>query len=91
MEDLNEGHQNNVDQGWDPNQNPPPVVQFNAQRWENWPVQGEEIVDENNVAQVENLVDAVVANVMMQHPDQPQHSSSISSATKNFSELKGHQ
>lgn len=87
--DLNEIQQNNIDHGWEPNQNPRPVVQFNAQGWENWPEQGLGVVEENELAQVENLADSVVANAVMQHPDQSQQSSSVSSATMNFFRAEG--
>lgn len=86
---MNEIQQNNIDQGWEPNQNPPPVVQFNAQDWENWPEQGEGIVDENELAQVENFANAVVANAVMKHPDQLQHSSLVSSDSRNFFRAEG--
>jgi hypothetical protein len=46
------------------------------------------VVDENEVELINNLVDIVVANavgnVLMQHPEQPQDSSSVSSDTQAF-------
>jgi len=42
------------------------------------------LVDENELAEVNNLADIVVDNVVMQHPNQPQDSASVSSETREF-------
>jgi hypothetical protein len=56
--------------------------------WEPWPQQEGELVAENELADVQNLADAAVANAvavgLMQHPDQPQDSHSVSSETNAF-------
>jgi hypothetical protein len=61
--------------------------------WEPWPQQDGELVAENELAEVQNLADAAVANAvaagLMQHPDQPQDSHSVSSETNAFFRAQG--
>jgi hypothetical protein len=61
--------------------------------WEPWPQQDGELVAENELADVQNLADAAVANAvavgLMQHPDQPQDSHSVSSETNAFFRAQG--
>lgn len=46
------------------------------------------MIEENELAVVDQLAEIAVANVVVQHPDLPQHSASVSSETRAFSELK---
>jgi len=48
------------------------------------------LVDENELAEVNNLADIAVANAVMQHPKQPQDSASVSSETREFFRAQGH-
>jgi hypothetical protein len=61
--------------------------------WDQWPQQEGELVEENELQMVNNLANVVVVNAMaagiMQHPDVPQDSHSISSETTYFSKLRG--
>lgn len=61
--------------------------------WDQWLQQEGELVEENELQMVNNLANVVVVNAMaagiMQHPDVPQDSHSISSETTSFSELRG--
>lgn len=85
---MKEVNQANLYVGWEPNQNPPPVVQFNTNGWNAWPNQeGELAADE--LAAVQNLAEQVVINAMAQHPDQAQDSASISSSTREFFRAQG--
>jgi hypothetical protein len=54
-----------------------------------WLQQEGVLVDENELAHVNHLADQVVANVVMQHPDHPQDSLSISSKTSEFFRAQG--
>lgn len=89
----NEVNQINIDHGWEPNQNPPPVAQFNPNDWPAWPEQEGEVVDENELAQVQQLAADAVVNAMQQqlaqHPAQPQSTESISSTTRSFFRPQG--
>jgi hypothetical protein len=80
--DLAEVQQENVNHGLEiPN---PPVAQGGNNGWVPWIQQEGEIVDENELAEVNNLAEAAVANMILQHPDQAQHSTSVSSETRAF-------
>jgi hypothetical protein len=61
--------------------------------WAPWPQVDNAVVDENEVELINNLADIAVANavgnVLMQHPEQPQNSSSISSDTQAFFRAQG--
>lgn len=50
-----------------------------------------ELVAENELAAVNNLANAAVANGLMQHPNQPQYSYSVSSETSAFYRAEGPQ
>ena len=47
------------------------------------------MVDENELAEVNNLADITVANAVMEHPDQPQDSASVSLETREFFRAQG--
>jgi hypothetical protein len=83
--DLNEVQQENINQGWE---QPPPPPHENAMEWAPWPQVDNAVVDENEVDLINNLADIAVAkavsNGLMQHPKQPQDSSSVSSGTQAF-------
>jgi hypothetical protein len=91
VQDLDEVHQENVNQGWE--LPPPPPPQVNPEGWAQWPEPQFEEIDENEVNLVNNLVDAAVANVVvngvMQHPEVPQDSHSVSSDVQAFSRAQG--
>jgi len=64
---------------------PPPLAAQNVNNgWGPWLQQEGDLVDENELAEVNNLADIVVDNVVMQHPNQPQHNASVSSETIEF-------
>lgn len=69
--DLNNIQQDNADQGWEM---PLPSPQNNM-GWGQWLQQEGELVGENELAQVNNLANIVVANAIanavMQHPKHP--------------------
>lgn len=72
---------------------PNPPQQVNNNGWGQWMQQEGELVVENELAAVNNLADAAVANAvangLMQHPDQPQYSYSVSSETNAFYRAQG--
>jgi len=85
--DLAEVQQENGNYGLEiPN---PPIAQGGNNGWVPWIQQEGEIVDENELAEVNNLAEAVVANMILQHPDQAQHSTSMSSETRAFFRAQG--
>jgi hypothetical protein len=61
--------------------------------WAPWPQVDNAVVDENEVELINNLADISVAdavgNGLMQHPEQPQDSSSVSSGTQAFFRAQG--
>ena len=64
---------------------PPPLAAQNVNNgWGPWLQQEGDLVDENELVDVNNLADTVVANGVMQHPNQPQDSASVSSETREF-------
>jgi hypothetical protein len=71
----------------------PPAPLAQNVGWDQWLQQEGERVEENELQVVNNLANVVVVNAMavgiMQHPDVPQDSHSISSETTSFSELRG--
>jgi hypothetical protein len=87
--DLEEIQQNNIDQGWEA-PFPPPI---NNDGWGDWqaPQQEGELVVDNELEMVNNLAYVVVASAagLMQHPDQPQESHSVSSDTSAFFRAEG--
>lgn len=56
---------------------------------EQWPEQEGPVVGENELAEVMNLANEAVANAMMQHPEQPQDSTSVSTDTRAFLRAQG--
>jgi hypothetical protein len=90
VQDLDEVHQENVNQGWE--LPPPPPPQVNLGGWVQWPEPQIEEIDENEVNLVKNLADAAVANAvangLMQHLEVPQYSHSISSDVQAVFKLK---
>ena len=82
MGDLAEVQQENVDQGLQAP--PPPAAQNVNNGWGPWLQQEGDLVDENEFVEVNNLVDIAIANVVMQHPNQPQDSASVSLETREF-------
>jgi hypothetical protein len=76
-----------VNQGWE--LPPPPPPQINPGGWVQWPKPQIEEIDENKVNLVNNLADAAVANGMMQHPEVPQDSHSISNDVQAFFRAQG--
>jgi hypothetical protein len=91
VQDLDEVHQENVNQVWE--LPPPAPPQLNPGGWVQWPEPQIEEIDENEVNLVNNLADAAVANAvangLMQHPDVPQDSHSISSDVQAFFRAQG--
>jgi hypothetical protein len=91
VQDLDEVHHENVNQGWE--LPPPPPPQVNLEGWAQWPEPQFEEIDENEVNLVNNLVDAAVANAaangVMQHPEVPQDSNSVSSDVQAFFRAQG--
>lgn len=89
--DLEQIQQENVVRGWEMQPNPPQHVNNNGGG--PWMQQEGELVAENELAAVNNLANAAVANAvangLMQHPDQPQHSYSVSSETSAFYRAEG--
>lgn len=62
MGDLNEiSNKVNFHHGWEANQNPPPMVEFNPNGWPNWPEQEGDVMGENELA--ENAAN----NAILQH------------------------
>jgi hypothetical protein len=61
--------------------------------WAPWPQVDDVVVDENEVDLINNLADIAVADAVgngpMQHPEQPQDSSSVSSGTQAFFRAQG--
>jgi hypothetical protein len=59
--------------------------------WAPWPQVDNVVVDENEVELITNLADIAVADAvgLMQHPEQPQDSSSVSSGTQAFFRAQG--
>jgi hypothetical protein len=47
------------------------------------------LVEENELAAVDQLAEIAVANAVVQHPDLPQHSASVSSETRAFFRAQG--
>jgi hypothetical protein len=72
---------------------PPPPPQVHHEGWAQWPEPQAEEIDENEVHLVNNLADAAVANVVangvMQHPEVPQDSHSVSSDVQAFFRAQG--
>lgn len=62
--DLNEVQQENINEGWEV---PPPPKNNNNNGWGQWVQQEGELVGENEQAAVNQLADAIVANVVMQN------------------------
>jgi hypothetical protein len=73
VQDLDEVHQENVNQGWELPPPPPPLV--NHDGWAQWPEPQAEGIDENELHLVNDLADAAVANAVangvIQHPEVP--------------------
>lgn len=73
--DLNDVQQENGNEGWEA---PQPQPQENIMSWNPWSQQDGAVVDENELAQINNLADNAVANPLangiLQHPEQPQES-----------------
>lgn len=84
--DLNNIQQENVNHGWEMPVQPP--QQGNNAGWAPCLQQQGELVGENELMVVNNLADVAVANAvangLMQHPDQPQESHSVSSEISAF-------
>jgi hypothetical protein len=91
VQDLDEVHQENVNQGWELPPPPPPLV--NHDGWAQWPEPQAEGIDENELHLVNDLADAAVANAVangvMQHPEVPQDSHSVSSDVQAFFRAQG--
>jgi hypothetical protein len=90
IEDLQEVQQANLDQGW---QIPSPLHPAQNDGWGEWPQQEGDLVGDNELNLVNNLanqfvVDAV-ENGLMQHPEIPQDSSSVSSEATTFFRAQG--
>lgn len=75
-----------MNHGWE--QPPPPPPQNNNQGWGHWIQQEGELVAENELAAVDQMAEAAVVNTM-QHPEHPQHSTSVSSETREFFRAQG--
>jgi hypothetical protein len=90
VEDLQEVQQANLDQGW---QIPSPPHPAQNDGWDEWPQQEGELVGDNELNLVNNLANQVVVNAvengLMQHPEIPQDSSSISSEATAFFRAQG--
>jgi hypothetical protein len=88
--DLQEVQQGNLDQGW---QIPSPPHPAQNDGWDEWPQQEGELVGDNELNLVNNLANQVVVNAvengLMQHPEIPQDSSSVSSETTAFFRAQG--
>jgi hypothetical protein len=80
-----------MNQGWEQPSPPPP--QLNPGGWVQGPQPQIEEIDDNEVNLVNNLADAAVANDvvngLMQHPEVPQDSHSISSDVQAFFRAQG--
>jgi hypothetical protein len=90
VRDLDDVHQENVNHGWE---QPPPPAHHHPDGWNPWPEPQEEGIDDNELNLVNNLADDIVAqaaaNGLMQHPEVPQDSFSISSGTQAFFRAHG--
>jgi hypothetical protein len=88
--DLQDVQQANVDQGW---QVPSPPHPAQNDGWGEWPQQEGELVGDNELNLVNNLANQVVVNAvengLMQHPDMPQDSRSVSSEATAFFRAQG--
>jgi hypothetical protein len=88
--DLQEVQQANLDQGW---QIPSPPHPAQNDGWDEWPQQEGELVGDNELNLVNNLANQAVVNAMenglMQHPEMPQDSSSVSSEATTFFRAQG--
>jgi hypothetical protein len=91
VQDLDEVHQENANQGWE--LPPPPPPQVNPEGWAPWPEPQFEEIDENEVNLVNNLANSTVANDIangvMQHLEVPQDSHSVSSDVQAFFRAQG--
>jgi hypothetical protein len=89
--DLDNIQQDNIDHGWEAPQ--AGDQQDNMQGWGQWIQQEGEQVDENVLAAVDQLAEVAMANAIangiMQAPDFPQHSVSVSSETNVFFRAQG--
>jgi hypothetical protein len=89
--DLDNIHQDNIDHGWEAPQ--AGDQQDNMQGWGQWIQQEGEQVDENVLAAVDQLAEVAMANAIangiMQAPDFPQHSVTVSSETNVFFRAQG--
>jgi hypothetical protein len=91
--DLQHVQQQNVDEGWMAPQQDQLPGWGNNDGWGPWLQQDGELVGENELAAVNNLADVAVANAvaigLLQHPDQPQQSQSVSNDTNAFFRAEG--
>jgi hypothetical protein len=89
--DLDNIQQENIDQGWEAPQ--AGDQQDNLQGWGQWIQQKGEQVEENVLGAIDQLAEVAMANAIangvMQAPDFPQHSVSVSSETNGFFRAQG--
>jgi anti-sigma28 factor (negative regulator of flagellin synthesis) len=90
VRDLQEVQQANLDQGW---QIPSPPHPAQNDGWDEWPQQEGELVGDNELNLVNNLANQVAVNAvengLMQHPEIPRDSSSVSSEAATFFRAQG--
>jgi hypothetical protein len=88
--DLQEVRQANLDHGW---QIPSPPHAAQNDGWDEWPQQEGELVGDNELNLVNNLANQVVVNAvengLMQHPEIPRDSSSVSIEALAFFRAQG--
>jgi hypothetical protein len=88
--DLQDVQKANIDQGW---QIPSPPHPAQNDGWDEWPQKEGELVGDNELNLVNNLANQVVVNAvengLMQHPEMPQDSSSVSSEATAFIRAQG--
>lgn len=91
VQDLQKVEQANIEEGWQqPELFPNAAAAANLNGgWEQWPQQAGEIVDQNELNQVIAQANAVVEQAILQHPDTPQVSDSVSSKALDFFRAQG--